>query len=66
MEREPVGYHLHPTVAYSRSGVRPLAGIPAPFVGQHTEQVMRALGLSAEEIAALTASGVTGKVALSA
>jgi crotonobetainyl-CoA:carnitine CoA-transferase CaiB-like acyl-CoA transferase len=66
MEREPVGYHLYPTVAYSRGGERPLAEFPAPFVGQHTEEVLMAMGLEPGEIEALAREGVTGRLTVSA
>jgi crotonobetainyl-CoA:carnitine CoA-transferase CaiB-like acyl-CoA transferase len=66
LDRDPVGYHLHPTLAYSRAGRRPLAERPAPLLGQHTEEVLRALGKNSRELAALAAAGVTGPVPVSA
>lgn len=62
MEREPVGFHLYPTVAYNRGGARPLTGRPAPVVGQHTEEILAALGYSEAAHEALIAAGVTGKL----
>lgn len=62
MEREPVGFHLYPTVAYNRAGSRPLTERPAPFVGQHSEEILEALGYSEDAHAALVAAGVTGKL----
>ncbi|MGE0599696.1 MAG: CoA transferase [Dehalococcoidia bacterium] len=61
MEREPVGFHLYPSLAYSSSGERPMPKIPAPFLGQHTEEVLSAMGIARAEIAELTVLGVTGK-----
>jgi crotonobetainyl-CoA:carnitine CoA-transferase CaiB-like acyl-CoA transferase len=62
MDREPVGFHMYPTLAYSRAGDRPLAETPAPLLGQHTDDVLAALGITAEERARLSELGVTGRL----
>ncbi|MBB3602976.1 crotonobetainyl-CoA:carnitine CoA-transferase CaiB-like acyl-CoA transferase [Mycolicibacterium sp. BK556] len=41
-------------------GRRPVHGSPAPLLGQHNHEVLTALGLSPEEIAALETEGVIG------
>lgn len=61
IEREPVGFHLYPSLAYSMDGERPVPEIPAPFLGQHTLEVLVAMGLTDRDIAELAASGVTGQ-----
>ncbi|MGE3075417.1 MAG: CoA transferase [Dehalococcoidia bacterium] len=61
MEREPVGFHLYPSLAYSVSGERPLPQSPAPFLGQHTEEVLSAMGIMPHGIAELVDLGVTGR-----
>ena len=61
MEREPVGYHMHPTIAYSMSGERPLPQSPAPLLGQHTDEVLGAMGYDEAARAELAAAGVTGR-----
>jgi crotonobetainyl-CoA:carnitine CoA-transferase CaiB-like acyl-CoA transferase len=62
VEREPVGFHLYPGLAYSMAGERPIPGIPAPLLGQHTEEVLSAMGLDAWELDELSAQGITGKL----
>jgi len=62
MDREPIGFHLYPTVAYHRDGARPLTPTPAPHLGEHTDEVLAALGYPVEERELLAASGVTGPV----
>ena len=62
MEREPVGYYLHPTIAYSLSGERSLPQFPAPILGQHTDEVLEAMGYSAAARAEFAASGATGRL----
>ncbi|MEO8540273.1 MAG: CoA transferase [bacterium] len=62
MEREPVGFHLYPTVAYSRAGERPITETPAPHLGEHTEEVLFALGHSRQDLDRLVAQGVTGRI----
>lgn len=60
MDREPVGFHLYPTMAFHRSGSRSVTDLPAPFVGQHTQEILVALGYPADAHEALVAAGVTG------
>jgi crotonobetainyl-CoA:carnitine CoA-transferase CaiB-like acyl-CoA transferase len=62
MEREPVGYYLHPTIAYSVGGERPLPAFPAPHLGQHTAEVLEAMGYDESALAELAAEGVTGRL----
>jgi crotonobetainyl-CoA:carnitine CoA-transferase CaiB-like acyl-CoA transferase len=62
MDREPVGYYLYPTIAYSMDGVRPLPQFPAPVLGQHTEEVLEAMGYDTTARAELAATGVTGRL----
>jgi len=66
MDREPVGFHLHPTIAYSRAGERPLPQTPAPFLGQHTKEVLEAMGIGAAARAELARLGVTGEIPITA
>jgi crotonobetainyl-CoA:carnitine CoA-transferase CaiB-like acyl-CoA transferase len=66
MEREPVGFHLYPTIAYSRAGERPLPQTPAPFLGQHTDEVLSAMGLGPAQREELERLGVTGRLPISA
>jgi len=40
--------------------VRPLAPGPAPTLGQHTAEVLAALGIEPDELGRLEATGVTG------
>jgi crotonobetainyl-CoA:carnitine CoA-transferase CaiB-like acyl-CoA transferase len=41
------------TAGFVLSGIRPAVGMPPPRLGEHTEDVLQSLGLSAEEISAL-------------
>jgi len=61
MEREPVGFHLYPTIAYSVAGERPLPETPAPHLGEHTDEVLEGMGIGAPERARLAELGVTGR-----
>jgi crotonobetainyl-CoA:carnitine CoA-transferase CaiB-like acyl-CoA transferase len=45
------------TAGFVLSGVRPAVGMPPPRLGEHTEDVLQSLGLSAEEIADLRRKG---------
>jgi crotonobetainyl-CoA:carnitine CoA-transferase CaiB-like acyl-CoA transferase len=36
--------------------------MPAPLLGQHTEEVLSAMGLDARELEELSAQGITGKL----
>ncbi len=60
-ERAVVGYHLYPGLPIRWDGVRPLAPGPAPTLGQHTAEVLAALGIEAGEMRRLEATGVTGE-----
>lgn len=62
MEREPVGFHLYPTVPYSREGVHPMTEVPAPYVGQHSDEVLEALGYTYDARSELINAGVTGRL----
>jgi crotonobetainyl-CoA:carnitine CoA-transferase CaiB-like acyl-CoA transferase len=66
MDREPVGFHLYPTVAYHRAGERPITELPAPFLGQHTDEVLLALGYSDQARELLISAGVTGRILVAA
>ncbi|HQW52289.1 MAG TPA: CoA transferase, partial [Tepidiformaceae bacterium] len=59
-ERAIVGYHLYPGLPIRWNGVRPLAPGPAPTLGQHTAEVLAALGIEPDELGRLEATGVTG------
>ena len=62
IDREPVGYHLYPGIAFSSAGLRPLPGTAAPFLGEHTAEVLAAMGYDADARDGLAAAGVTGRV----
>ena len=62
MDREPVGYHLYPSVAYSAGGERPLPDRPAPLLGEHTGEVLAAMGYDETARDELARAGVTGQV----
>jgi crotonobetainyl-CoA:carnitine CoA-transferase CaiB-like acyl-CoA transferase len=47
----------HPT---SFTGDRPALGGPAPMLGEHTDEILRELGLDAPRIEALRVAGVIG------
>jgi formyl-CoA transferase/CoA:oxalate CoA-transferase len=47
-------------VPFSLDGGRPAYGAPAPRLGEHSEEVLREVGYSEAEVAALVAAGVTG------
>lgn len=55
VEGERVALLASPVVL---DGARPAPAAPPPRLGEHTEQLLRELGLSGEEIAALRARGV--------
>ncbi|MGI8927398.1 MAG: CoA transferase [Tepidiformaceae bacterium] len=61
-ERAHVGYHLYPSLPIVRDGVRPRSSRPAPLLGEHNEEVLAGLGLSAGEIAALREEAVIGEI----
>lgn len=62
IDREPVGYHLYPGIAFSSAGLRPLPGTAAPLLGEHTAEVLAAMGYDADARDGLAAAGVTGRV----
>jgi crotonobetainyl-CoA:carnitine CoA-transferase CaiB-like acyl-CoA transferase len=62
MERDLVGFYLFPTIAYSMDGARPLPPCPAPFLGQHTDEVLEAMGFDARARAELAETGITGRL----
>ena len=62
VERAHVGTHLYPGLPIVRSGQRPAPTIPAPLLGQHNEEIFRAMGLSPTEIADLRAGNVIGEI----
>lgn len=61
-ERAVVGYHLYPALPIVRDGVRLDAGSPAPTLGQHTAEVLAAMGFAASTLDELEAAGITGTV----
>ena len=58
--REVVGFALYPSLAIVRDGRRPSPGSPAPLLGEHTREVLRALGYDERELEALEQAGVVG------
>jgi len=61
-ERPIVGFHLYPSLPIRFSGGRSQQhACPAPLLGQHTTDVLVALGVAAAEIPELIAGGVIGK-----
>jgi len=65
-EREPVGFHLYPAAAYSLRGSRHGSSLPAPLLGEHTEEVLAGLGLDEAARRRLREDGVTGSIAIAA
>lgn len=61
-ERAYTGFHLYPTLPISRDGVRPTTGRPAPTLGEHNNDILAALGLDRNAIAALRDDGVIGEI----
>ena len=60
-EREPVGFHLYPSLPIVVNGEHhPVEG-PAPHLGEHTEEVLRGMGLGDAELRELELGGVTGR-----
>jgi crotonobetainyl-CoA:carnitine CoA-transferase CaiB-like acyl-CoA transferase len=56
-ERPYVGTHLYPALAVRIEGDRALPEGPAPLLGEHTREILIALGHTPEAIARLEASG---------
>jgi len=61
-EREHVGYHQYPSMAFTVAGAHIPSPGPAPTLGQHNAEVFAGMGLGALEIASLRAEGVVGEV----
>lgn len=61
-ERAHVGFHLYPGLPIRASAGRPEALGPAPTLGQHTAEVLAAMGVDADALARLEAEGVTGTI----
>ena len=59
-ERAHVGFHLYPELPIRGDGGRPEAAGPAPTLGEHTAEVLTAMGLSAEELRRLEDEDVIG------
>lgn len=59
-ERAHVGFHLYPGLPIRAECGRPEAAGPAPTLGQHTAEVLAAMGLDADALARLQEQGVTG------
>ncbi|GIW13472.1 MAG: CoA transferase [Tepidiforma sp.] len=59
-EREPVGFHLYPALAIRREGACLSPSGPAPLLGQHTAEVLTALGYDAPALEGLQREGITG------
>ena len=57
-EREVVGLHLYPSLPFREGESRPGASRPAPLLGQHTAEVLAALGQVEPQLRELVASGV--------
>jgi len=49
-ERAHVGFHLYPGLPIRGEGGRPGASAPAPTLGEHTTEVLAAMGLGTEEL----------------
>jgi crotonobetainyl-CoA:carnitine CoA-transferase CaiB-like acyl-CoA transferase len=60
-DREVVGFHLYPTLPVRMDGGRPLPARPAPILGQHTAEVLTAMGLDDGDIERLRETGVIGE-----
>ncbi|MGH2634046.1 MAG: CoA transferase, partial [Tepidiformaceae bacterium] len=61
-EREYVGYHQYPSLAFTVAGAHVASPGPAPTLGQHNAEVFAGMGLSEAEVQALRAEGVVGEV----
>ena len=60
-EREPVGFHLYPSLPVIRQGHRPATTTAAPHLGEHNDSILAGLGRDPEEIAELERAGITGR-----
>lgn len=61
-DRAVVGFHLYPSLPIVTAGERPTPPCPAPTLGQHTGEVLAAMGVDGPEAAALAAAGVIAPV----
>lgn len=59
-ERAHVGFHLYPGLPIRAEHGRPEAAGPAPTLGQHTAEVLAAMGIDGAALARLEEDGVTG------
>lgn len=59
-ERAHVGFHLYPGLPIRAGGIRPETLGPAPTLGEHTAEVLGAMGLSTEDLRRLESDGVIG------
>lgn len=60
-EREPVGSHLYPSLPIILYGEHHTVAGPAPHLGEHTVEVLKGMGISEADLAALETAGVTGR-----
>ena len=61
-EREPVGFHLYPSLPVLRDGTRPATMTPAPLLGEHNDEILAGLGRDEAAIDALERAGIIGRV----
>lgn len=59
-ERAHVGFHLYPGLPIRGEGGRPEASGPAPTLGEHTTEVLSAMGLGRDELVRLVDEDVIG------
>jgi crotonobetainyl-CoA:carnitine CoA-transferase CaiB-like acyl-CoA transferase len=59
-ERAHVGFHLYPGLPIRGESGRPEASGPAPTLGEHTTEVLAAMGLGTEELLRLADEDVIG------
>lgn len=58
VEHPEAGSHRYQGLPFHFSATPPRYGTPAPCLGQHTEQILREIGLDDDQVAALLADGV--------
>ncbi len=61
-KREPVGFHLYPSLPVLRDGMRPATMTPAPLLGEHNDEILAGLGRDEAAIDALERAGIIGRV----
>lgn len=61
-EREHVGFHQYPLLAFTVAGTYVPSPGPAPTLGQHNAEVFAGMGLGTADITALRAEGIIGEV----